>query len=129
MRFTVRRLMLVVALAGLALGTGILGVETSRRAAIYRQKAVAFGRREREARNEQQERLHLAASLDRHAESLARITEFRDGAKNAAGVAEYNRRLAERRGHEADDYARLRRKYALAAARPWLPVEPDTLEP
>jgi hypothetical protein len=59
--------MLAVAVIGLLLAGGIWGVATSRRAAVYRQRAVIFLGREREAKAEQQERLQLAASLDRAA--------------------------------------------------------------
>jgi hypothetical protein len=117
--------MLAVAVIGLLLAAGISGVEMGRRASNYRQRAAALGRREREARKEQQEGLHLADSLDRQAESQARMPQFQEGARAAAKLAESHRRLAERRGHEADDYAGLRNKYERAAARPWLPVEND----
>jgi hypothetical protein len=121
--------MLAVAVIGLLLGSGMWVVKISRRASNYRQKAAALDRRESEARKEQQERLHLAESLDRQAESQARMPQFQEGARDAAKLAAYHRRLAERRGHEADDYARLRNKYERAAARPWLPVESDPAPP
>jgi hypothetical protein len=117
--------MLAVAVIGLLLAAAISGVGMSRRASNYRQKAAALGRMEREARKQEQERLHLAESLDRQAESRARTPQFQEGARDAAKLAAYHRRLAARRGHEADGYAGLRNKYERAAGRPWLPVEPD----
>jgi hypothetical protein len=122
-------MMVVIGVIAVLLGGGIWGVDMNRRASAYRQTAAALGRREREARKEQQERLQLAASLDRQAEDQVRMPQFRESAKNAASVAEYHRRLADRRRHEADHYARLRGKYERAAARPWLPVGPDPPEP
>jgi len=116
--------MVAVAAVALLLGAGIRCVALFGRAAHYRQTAAALGRREAEARQEQQERLRLAASFDRQADEPARIPRFRESARNASRLAEHHRELAARRGLEADAYASLRRVYERAAVRPWLRVSP-----
>jgi len=122
-------MVVAVAIVAVILGAAIWLVEMIHRLSTYRQTAAAFDRQEREARKEQEQRLWLAASLGKDAESQTRMPRLLESAKNAAELAGYHRRLAAQSGQRADDYARLRRKYERAATRPWLPIEPDPPAP
>jgi hypothetical protein len=98
LRFTVRRLMLVVALAGLVMGGGVWGYRMWRMSAKYARIAQSF---------------KWTESLHRGLEARFQNNAQREAAKFAA---------------VATHYAALVRKYERAARYPWLPVEPDPPE-
>jgi hypothetical protein len=98
-RFTVRRLMAVVAVLAVLLGAGAEVVRLARLAEDYRQRAKYFVAAE-DVRN-------LTVAAERMVDP---------------GAARKPDRIA---AH----YAQLRRRYERAAARPWLPVAPDPPEP
>jgi hypothetical protein len=103
-RFTVRRLMVAVAIVGLLMGTGLWAVRMRTLSAAYRERAFEFGGEPAVGRN-----------LD-----FKVITE--DGEYISVHKDE-NYWLRREWGHK------LAEKYRRLADRPWLPVEPDPPPP
>jgi hypothetical protein len=102
-RFRLRTLLIAVAVAAVLLGGGI-GVERTWRLSVaYRQRADWY------------------ALMGRQCRMLVAIHSG-SGMEEGPGLAAY---YAGRR----DLFARLERKYRLAAARPWLPPESDPPDP
>jgi hypothetical protein len=108
-RFTVRGLMIAVAVAGALLGAAVEALRLRRRSAEY---AALAGRH---AANERTFRAIAAAGPGG---ALLLI---------AHGPGTRSRRTTP--GAEADHEAALRLKYERAARYPWLPVAPDPPEP
>jgi hypothetical protein len=102
-RFTVRRLMIAVAVAALLLGGDVL----------WRKRAGYLARANVEAASEMQSR------------ALIKVYESAIETSAAPSVADGYRHWVEVHREEADYHGRLRRKYERAARYPWLPVEPD----
>lgn len=100
-RFTVRRLMVVVAVAAVAIGGAAWVVRVGRLASDYR-------------------RLHArhSSEVQRYHEEASKALRSRNGRDRYV--------LASRL---ADYHARLESKYGHAAHNPWLPVDPDPPPP
>jgi len=119
-RLTTRRLMVLVALAGVSLGTGL---EVSRRL----RRSIHYAQLEIEALGEttlglQQARL-MANSIDRTA-----FTPSLSSSRAELSVRSWHRHADRNRARAAWANA-MRRKYRFAAFYPWLPVAPDPPEP
>jgi hypothetical protein len=142
-RFRLRTLLFAVAVVAVVLGSGIEAARLGRLARAYRQQAARH------------ERLRVRCShlgeetIDRflfgvHHRPPSEVR--RPGLDDARGrftltvedydpdwVSEYGRAEVAYEirgwGREAIRHARLKEKYLRAAARPWLPVEPDPPEP
>jgi hypothetical protein len=119
LRFTVRRLMLVVALAGLAMGVGIWSYKMRQLSGGYA-RAAKFHR----------------AWLDRYREREAVILQAIGRLETVAARRSVVPPSHDRHREDAADYARkadyreaLALKYERAARYPWLPVEPDPPPP
>jgi hypothetical protein len=108
-RFTVRRLMLVVAIIAVALGGGVWVVEMMRLSHAYRLRA---------ALHVQKHRHLLSVPHGRFEGALATIS-MSLGLEKA-----YERRLRSIAYHVS-----MKQKYDRAAARPWLVLSPDPPEP
>jgi hypothetical protein len=121
-RFTVRRLMIAVAVVAILCGVGLQIRQTirfSRLAARYADDGL-FWRR--------QERNHRALGEKMRTASV--------DPEQGSGAAEFWRPYIEFQAERAEkikvlaDYlAMMKVKYQAAARRPWLPVEPDPPEP
>jgi hypothetical protein len=131
LRFTVRQLMLAVAVAALLTG----GIVLARRSAHYRREAEFHSRAAARLRAEQRSKASTARAGREQAEMWTR--RARDaGSKTAAqavedtapGIAPYEA-AARAAGATADNHDLLARKYERAARYPWLPVEPDPPQP
>ena len=106
-RFTIRRMMVAVAIVALLLGGDVL----RRKRSGYLARADAEAARELESR------------------AKVKVYEGAIETSAAPSVAEGYRHRVEMYRDEANHHGRLRRKYARAARYPWLPVEPDPPEP
>ena len=118
-QFTVRRLMLVVALAGLALGGGIWGSKMWRLSGVH-------------ARTARFHRSWLGLYRQRETvilKSLGRLEQF--AAQHALPPPSVARHRDDAAGYarKADFREALALKYERAARYPWLPVETDPPEP
>ena len=136
-QFTVRRMMIVVAIAAVALGANDLRWRRDRYDALrstheWRARGSstsAEGHSSTAAANEREvERLRAAIRAGHYplrpaAEAVAQITSNIEGAASIERAAERQFR-ARARFHEL-----LRKKYEHAARYPWLAVEPDPPEP
>ena len=110
-RFTMRRMMIAVAIAAFLIGGGIEAARFKRLRASHLYDAAYHARREAE---ELRDVAHFVAHFDR-----AR----REGAANAK---DRSFALMERSSRFRVEYhARLKRKYSRAANRPWQSVPPD----
>ena len=128
-RLTVRRLMVVVALASLFLGAAAECAKLARRRAYYKERAAMHGRE--------------MGQMDLASRSLynARVKAKREGIVDPNGYLGLSRIPAPysmlndlyERGlkyqFRSDWHERMKKKYEQAAERPWLAVEPDTPEP
>ncbi len=136
LRFTVRRLMVAVALAGLVMGGGVWSYRMWRLSRYYSGLAQAYNT------GENMYRQIGAMNFD-----LAQVDEKRSlqlwspqfGAKLHKALREREEKPTERHGRSAagahdvlaqpkrtaDYFAAVARKYERAARFPWLPVEPD----
>lgn len=123
-RFTVRRLMGLVAIIGLVAWSGM----TWRRGGYYRAQARRHARLEDGSRDTGLVcRETVVGLVGRSVRDLARGRADRAGASlaNAASMAGEMGRQARLTAH----HARLRAKYESAAARPWRAVAPDPPDP
>jgi hypothetical protein len=125
MRFTVRRLMVVVALAGLMMGGGVWGFRMWRLSGVCAAQAQSYKSRAFIFANLEEIRLGaLDSDIDTSGYSWRRENRRRlEGWAARSGVepARYARMAAH--------YAALVRKYERAARYPWLPLEPDPPQP
>ncbi len=129
-RFTVRRLMVAVAVVAL-LVTSSLRVDTLiRRSGRYRQEAA---RQEfiRQIRLSQRRNDEAMGRADEASLKAARLLYPPDSpiVRMARGRLDRHRLDAGRYRKQAEHRASLRDKYARAAARPWLAIDPDPPEP
>ena len=108
-RFTVRRMMIVVAVAAMLLGAyEMLGVS------LYRRKqALHFGLAESDALRELADHERITALIKGQAGTTARDRETKHIA------------LGEQARKRAAYFTAMKRKYEIAAIRPWVSVEPD----
>jgi Tfp pilus assembly protein FimT len=112
-RFTLRRLLIVIALLAVLIAAGLEGARATRRAREYRQIAVA----------------HAAfrdLSLG-EAEAYRYVYIHKAPADSRAGTDLLRSEAKERA--LARHYEALSAKYRRAARFPWLPVEPDPPQP
>jgi hypothetical protein len=102
--------MIVVAVAAVAMGiVRIVSLRSS-----YLQKAAEYAL-------EEQDELKILSTLERRiSRSVGREGETSRGSLKAYVETRANRRAW------ADYYGQLRRKYEVAASRPWMPVSPDS---
>jgi hypothetical protein len=142
-RFTVRRMMVAVILAGICVGGYVLWA----RSRYFGSRAVIFAREESEARDSMQfYRDHweegresvrrrtlqreqcLAARSDQadHRLKLAVIETNIAADENWLEFAEYE---IATQGRRSEYFARMKLKYRRAALYPWLPVAPDAPKP
>jgi hypothetical protein len=157
-RFTLRRIMVAVAIVAVALA----GYEVKRRRDVYRQAAKKYRLMGQSASDEERLFRVVARSFAEAARNEARLevllgaidpggidpgiypARVRDRAAAQADVMaarsrakaledarEANSQLntAEAAARRAEYYTRLGQKYERAARHPWLPVEPDPPEP
>jgi hypothetical protein len=137
-RFTVRRIMLIVAITAVALGANDLRLRYQRYRALSsvhewtgrscstmaeRHAATAAGN-EREA-----ERLRAAIRSDRESKHPQVVQGILQIAANTAAQAEVERAAERKFRARAQFHEALRVKYERAARRPWILVEPDPPEP
>jgi hypothetical protein len=132
-RFTIRTLMLAVAVVGLAFGIERL----CRRVSYFHSRAEMFALMEQVFRDMER---FAADSARRHAEwaredvawawayGAERHVSIASQTKNGV-EARREQREAESWAARADRACGLVRKYKYAARHPWLPVEPDPPEP
>jgi len=130
-RFTVRTLTIVVVGAALLAG----GIVLWRRSARYQRTAHFHAHTASRFRAEQRSKASTAKAGREQAEMwmrLARATGSKtaEEAAEAAGpgIAVYEA-AARAAGAKADYHTLLGEKYTHAAARPWLPMEPDPSPP
>jgi hypothetical protein len=111
-RFTVRRMMIAVAIVGAALGLGLWGMRATRWANDCKTRAgwhTSWGR-------------YMIAEADEYRIAIESGTSLHPEAKN------YPRYEARERAR-GRFHLRLAAKYERAARYPWLPVAPDPPEP
>jgi len=124
-RFTVRRMMIAVAIVGVLLASGMEARWLHRKHREYVNRASI---------DSEGERLYSEwAAWDIKHESDLRSMFKRYGHE---GLDDWARRMADYHGRQAAKFtlwanyhARMKAKYEAAARRPWLPVEPDPPEP
>jgi hypothetical protein len=132
--------MLVVVLAGLAMGGGVWGYRMWRLSRYYAGVAQEEKSRERMYRygaavysgyaemDEESARRSASQLIDeRHSKEFSEHEEQRANMKAQNAIAA--RETAARYASMADQYSALVRKYERAARYPWLPVEPDAPAP
>lgn len=149
-RFTVRRMMIAVAVVAIALGIAFGVARLKRRRDAYLIKTASFASLEsfeirfrksdldyaQWARSmAEKERLFLKrmptepgglVPEEMRAASAALFAELADGHTQEAATSLQKAELGARRAHY---FGRLKRKYERAAFYPWLPVVPDPPEP
>jgi hypothetical protein len=125
-RFTLRRLMVIVAVAGLA-----LGIEMGRRRRHALLEVAKIHRFHMMTYREASERDALFAQVMREqAENLGKESPENVAESHSKNQgAEENERLARAYRTVADHFDRMQEKYRRAARFPFLPVEPDPLAP
>ncbi len=133
MRMTTRRWMVGVAVVGIVMGGAISFVRLKRRHDSFLFLAQFHGEREQYWRREEPEMIESIRLAERVAKQAEDRQQSRDDSQSEAeclkaGVAE-RRRIAAHVARLIAYNATLARKYELAAAYPWLPVEPDPPEP
>ncbi len=146
-RFTVRRIMVAVAVLALILGGSLEAIRLKR----YRDECLTRAATHAESERYSRGMEHMAREMAETAESFLAIlqrwtvsrgsflrmtTIIREAERKRAELAEQQKRsAADERGQEARyaEYAAyheaLKRKYLRAAARPWQSVEPDPPPP
>lgn len=147
-RFTVRRMMMVVAVLALVLGLSVEAIRLRRARSNFLKLASENDQNERLFRLLEASRLSMADINESYAEHSKTIRRplipfvYPDD----ANIPEMNEQWAEAARQKSDDvkkeraqakihhemaefHAALREKYLAAAARPWQSVEPDPLPP
>ncbi len=146
-RFTVRRMMVAVALLALLLWGGLVEIPRLRGLARdYRARAARHAATQKRFlkffRDRDLCRVYWSAlAVDRQAEAEAALCpEVPDGpadavetwaelATQARDQAAWHARSIAQEGPKSEYFARMRWKYERAARYPWLPVAPDPPEP
>lgn len=129
--------MALVAAASLLLGGWVEVPRLRHRAEGYRARARTHAARESRYRRmldlEAQRRAYWSAMAVEWARRAEASTDSRDSwadlASQAKTLAECRRERVTRLSGDLGHHAALRRKYELAAARPWLPIWPDPPPP
>ena len=126
-RFTVRRMMVAVAIVAVVMGATIEAKRFGRLSRQYQRKAIASAREERlwhralrGGMASEVEAQQLSAVLRAKDQDLADL--WAEAASESSGAVRGVREIV---AH----HARLRRKYEHAASRPWESVAPDPREP
>jgi hypothetical protein len=124
-RFTVRRLMIAVAIIAILCGVGLqirLAIRLSRLSAEYAQRVAKFADFEstwrKSERHHRQRGEELRKLVDDPRQGVGGPEFWRRQAKGEADEAEKLKSLA-------DFHASMKAKYQAAARRPWIDVEPD----
>jgi hypothetical protein len=140
LRFTVRRLMLVVAIAGLIMGGGVSGHRMWELSRYYAGHAQSSKAQERYCRGSADLYMYAAQRTEETARLLTAVVSTRGLARKSLRSEGYSdesvqwravglRKLAADRASKAVELGAQARKYDRAARYPWLPVEPDRPEP
>src|ERR1700678_4432361 len=116
-RFTVRRIMAVVAVIAIATG----GVVLMKRREAYRIRAAFHSRQEQVAGGRLRHWSHEAARLEGLPSDVSPPVPEHDR-RLVAELVDYSR-------NRVVHHRRLKAKYELAARSPWLPVAPDPPSP
>jgi hypothetical protein len=133
LRFTARRLMVVVAFAGFVMGGGVWGYRMWLLARVYAFEAPRQRIFERACRAFEASMLELAEGIGEvpprsRLKSSDQRLPIEVDRQNAALVANY-RQDAAQCALLAEYYAAIARRHERAARYPWLAVEPDPKEP
>jgi hypothetical protein len=125
MRFTVRRMMIVVAFVGVLLAAGLEARWLHRKYREYVTRASIDSYGERLYRE------WAAWDIKREADLRSKVEKYWQGGLDdwALHMADYHGQKAAKFTLWADYHARMKAKYEAAARRPWLDVEPDPPEP
>ena len=125
-RFTVRRMMAVVAIAAILLGPGLQAWRVYRNFREYKQRAsqhsifeTIWTKQKHEWSSKESEWRSIAKDLEQKGKDF----------RSAVEIAEIYATIAENPTRLAEYHARMKEKYEAARRRPWLPVEPDPPEP
>jgi tetratricopeptide (TPR) repeat protein len=151
-RFTVRRIMAVVAVLALVLGVSVEAIRLKRQRDKFRSLAAQYGQLEARSRRLEQRSIETAQIGDSGGELAKKLNEImsqsvspRRGGQDAREMRRRRAEFTEQLKHteqlkdvaakvraqaamhhkRAEYHAALRRKYSAAAARPWRSIEPD----
>jgi hypothetical protein len=130
-RFTIRLLMILIAIAGVSLAAAIMGSRLTRRAERFRQNARLLLALERNTRRALDMQLQIADS-HKYVRDM-NVKSLRDAGHSQPwrGASQYDRTVAEieQQAEVSREfvhyYSQLKQKYERAAFRPWEPVAPD----
>lgn len=136
LKFTVRMLMVMVAIVAVAFGAE----KSRRRWVLYRMKTAAYARMEagllQAANREEAEADALRRRAEKKREEAERDKAYPQLQRNWLDIAREETMYARMKSEEAESdrrratfYGRLKEKYKRAANRPWESVEPDPEEP
>lgn len=137
-RFTIRTLMVAVAISGTILGVGIGLVHMRNRSAYYQSRAADSATKETLYANHVRQLETTAADSDRVAGEYSREAKKRSGPERIFliasrplfhGSTETAKKNAEKCKRIVEYYSMLKTKYQAAASRPWLSVSPDPPPP
>ena len=129
LRFTVRRMMVVVAVFGIVLGGWLEVSRLVRVSTARRREAASYAASEALARKFARQSSQFAQELLRVAKSSrpsAIQSDFSQRFELKPSIAEDN---AARSRRNADHWAMMKKKYERAARSPWFSVEPDPPPP
>jgi hypothetical protein len=120
-RFTVRRLMIAVAVVAVLIGAGI----SVRRSIFLSREAAACSGFESFWRDQG----HYSRKAAEDYSRIAKMSTDSNFASELRGLARDSAEQAEHDVERADYFGRLKAKYEAAVRRPWLSVEPDPPNP
>jgi hypothetical protein len=141
LRFTVRRMMVVVAIVAIALGGGLWGskmIRLSRGYALDAQMNAGFENlwlqmaAQSVAQAEEMDKSPFDEPFNKEAPLLVRVivkAKLGDFEASQRTLAAKFRGFAAREARKAAHHASLRRKYERASRYPWLSVEPNPPDP
>ena len=134
-RFTIRRLMMLVAIVGVSLAGLMMGSRFTRRAQRFRQQVQLFQALERNTRRILDLQVQTIESHKYVRDMNIDIVQKMSQLEPWRGAAQYDQNIAqiEREARLARElvshYSRLKQKYERAAFRPWERVAPDPPTP
>jgi hypothetical protein len=132
LRFTIRWMMVVVAIVALALGSTLWGLKMRRLARSYALRASMSKQLESKHRGLEARVTGAVQEIEELQQEIGEPGPVREEPSFAAIGLDQMRLISEYAAHSrrlADHHATLRRKYERAARYPWLPVDPDPPEP
>jgi hypothetical protein len=132
LRFTIRWMMVVVAIVALALGSTLWGLKMRRLAHFYAVRASMSKQLETKHRGLEARVTREIQEIEKLQQEIGEPRPVTDEPSFASISAKQMRRVLEAVAHTkklADHHATLRRKYERAARYPWLNIEPDPPEP